>query len=158
MRFTGYFMLLVLTVVLANCDSNSNSDSNSDSETNTITIADFVGSWTASSVVFTNNVNSSESIDLIAIGGETRMTVLVGGGVRTWVDVGDFSDEWDATLSVSGNTVTSTPVESSRPVVQFTFTMNGNTLTLTDTSSEFDFTLTGAAEVAATQVIVFERK
>ena len=156
MRFTGYFMLLVLTVVLANCDSNS--DSNSDSETNTITVVDFVGSWTASSVVFTNNVNSSESIDLIAIGGETRMTVLVGGGVRTWVDVGDFSDEWDATLSVSGNTVTSTPVESSRPVVRFTFTMNGNTLTLTNTSEEFDFTLSGAAEVAATQVIVFERQ
>jgi len=156
MRFTGYFMLLVLTVVLANCDSNS--DSNSDSETNTITVADFVGSWTASSVVFTNNVNSSESIDLIAIGGETRMTVLTGGGVRTWVDVGDFSDEWDATLSVSGNTVTSTPVESSRPVVRFTFTMNGNTLTLTNTSEEFDFTLSGAAEVAATQVIVFERQ
>ena len=156
MRFTGYFMSLVLTVVLANCDSNS--DSNSDSETNTITIADFVGSWTASSVVFTNNVNSSESIDLIAIGGETRMTVLTDGGVRTWVDVGDFSDEWDATLSVSGNTVTSTPVESSRPVRRFTFTMNGNTLTLTNTSEEFDFTLSGAAEVAATQVIVFERQ
>ncbi len=86
------------------------------------------------------------------------MTVLTDGGVRTWVDVGDFSDEWDATLSVSGNTVTSTPVESSRPVRRFTFTMNGNTLTLTNTSEEFDFTLSGAAEVAATQVIVFERQ
>jgi hypothetical protein len=39
-----------------------------------------------------------------------------------------------------------------------TFSLNGTVLTLTDTDSEFDFTLTDSAEVAATEVVVLVRQ
>ncbi len=122
------------------------------------TLADLVGSWTASSHTFTNTANSSESFDVVANGGETRTTVLVGGGHRTWFELGDFMDEWDAQLSISGNTLTSTPAEATRETRVWTFTLVGNTLTLTDSTSEWDFTLSEAAGVPATEVVVFVKQ
>jgi hypothetical protein len=124
-----------------------------------LTINDFVGSWSATSHVFTSNSNPSETLEVIAAGGEVRFTVLAGGGTRTWFDLGDFHDEWDAqvTLNAAGNLLTSTPVEASRGVRNYTFTLVGNTLTLTNTSASFDFTLTGAPETAATVVGVFQK-
>ena len=123
-----------------------------------VTIEDFVGSWTASSHTYTNNADASETFDLIANGGETRTTILTGGAGRTWVEFGTFSDEWDAQLSISGNTVTTVPAEASRETRVFTFTLVGTVMTLTDASSSFDFTLMDAAGVSATEVIVFVKQ
>ena len=124
----------------------------------TITIDNFVGSWKATSFVFTNNSNSDEAIDLIEIGGELRFTMLENGGVRTWLTVGSFSDEWDsqAVLSNSG-TLILTPVEAARGVDTFDFVLENNTLELTNHNESFDFTLTDVPEVPATSVTMFER-
>ena len=124
-------------------------------EPEVVTIADLVGSWTASSVLHTDKANPTQLFDIVAAGGETRTTVLEGGGARTWVTLGTFSDEWDAQLTINGTTLTSTPVEASRGVQTNTFTLVGNTLTLTNDNASFDFTLSGAAEVPTTQVTVF---
>ncbi len=146
-------LFLAVTVVLvAGC-----SDSGT-TEVEGITIDDFTGTWQASSHTYTNNANESETFDLIANGGETRITVLSGGRARTWVTIGTFYDEWDAQLSVSGNVVTSTPVESTRPVRRFTFTLSGDDLTLEDATSEFDFTLSGGTGVSATESLVLARQ
>ena len=67
-------------------------------------------------------------------------------------------DEWDAQLSISGNTLTSTPAEATRETRVWTFTLVGNTLTLTDSTSEWDFTLSEAAGVPATEVVVFVKQ
>jgi len=123
-----------------------------------ITIADLVGSWTASSLTFTNNANPGQKLDLIALGGENRMTVLDGGRARTWLEFGTFSDEWDAQLTISGNTLTSQPAEASRDVQTWAFSLEGNVLELSDTSSEFDFTLAGGDAVPATLVVVLIRQ
>ena len=123
-----------------------------------ISINDFTGTWNASSHNFTNNADAGESFDLIANGGETRITVLSGGRARTWVTIGTFSDEWDAQLSVSGNVLTSTPAESTRPVRHFVFSLAGNNLSLEDADSEFDFTLSDGPEVPATESLVLVRQ
>ena len=149
----SFVLVLVAAVLTISC-----SDSATDSGDPPITVADLVGSWTASSATFTNNANSSETFDIVAEGGETRVTVLAGGGARTWVELGDFSDEWDALLTIVSDNLTSTPVETSRDVRVWTFTLVGSVLTLTDTTSEFDFTLTGVAGVPATEVVVFVRQ
>jgi hypothetical protein len=94
----------------------------------------------------------------VAAGGETRTTVLQGGGARTWVTLGTFSDEWDAQLAINGNTLTSTPAEAARGVRNYTFTLVGSTLTLTNDNGSFDFTLTGADGVPTTEVTVFVRQ
>jgi hypothetical protein len=134
--------------------------SGSDKETGPeeVTMADLVGSWTAASLTYTNNANSAEKFDLIAAGGESRLTVLSDGRARTWLEIGSLSDEWDAQLSISGNTLTSTPAEASRGVRSWTFSLDGDLLELTDTSSEFDFTLANGAGVSATQLVVLIRQ
>lgn len=120
-------------------------------------VADLVGSWTATSDTHTNNANSSETFDMVAGGGSVDFTMLAGGGTRTWVEFGTFSDEWDAAVSVSGSTLTSDPVESGRPTRVWLFTLVGGVLTMTRTDSEWDFTQTGATPVSTTEVIVFVR-
>jgi hypothetical protein len=147
------FAILLLMITAAAC-----SDSDKATGPEEITIDDLVGSWTASSQVYTNNASPAEKFDLIGAGGETRITVLPGGGARTWVTFGTFSDEWDAQLTLSGGTLTSQPVEASRGVRNWTFTLDGNILTLTDTNSAFDFTLSDAAEVPATVVVILVRQ
>lgn len=152
MRTARSGLFLALTVmVAASCGSDGGT------EPEGITIADLVGSWTATSQTFTNNSNSSETFDFIANGGETRMTVLAGGNARTWVDIDTYSDEWDAQLTLNGNTLTSTPVEASRPVRVYTITLNGSTLSVTNTSDAFDFPPEDAP-VSATLEMVMERQ
>jgi len=119
-----------------------------------ITIADLVGSWIATSNTYTNNANSAETFEMIGAGGEVRLTMLAGGGTRTWVTFGTFSDEWDSAVTLSGSTVTSDPVEAGRPTRVWTITLVNGTLTMTDAASEWDFTLSDATPVSATEVVV----
>ena len=72
--------------------------------------------------------------------------------------IGTFDDEWDAQLSISGNVLTSTPAEATRPVRHFTFTLDGNVLSLEDGSSEFDFTLSAGAGVSASESLELVRQ
>jgi len=123
-----------------------------------LTIADLVGSWKASSVLLASKANPAQQFDIVAAGGELRVTILQHGGARSWLDLGDFSDEWDAQLTLNGNQLTSTPVESSRPIRQYTITLEGEQLIATSNDASFDFSLTGGNEVPATEVIVFQRQ
>ena len=122
----------------------------------TITIDNFIGTWNATSFVFTNNSNSNEVIDLIEIGGELRFTMLENGRVRTWFTLGSFSDEWDSQAVLkNSDTLILTPAEEARDVDTFDFVLKNNTLELTNHDGSFDFTLTGAPEIPATSVTMF---
>ncbi|HSG08187.1 MAG TPA: hypothetical protein VLA36_07510 [Longimicrobiales bacterium] len=146
-------VLALAAVLAAGC-----SDADQGPEIDAITLDDLTGSWAATSHVFTNKANTGQSFDLIANGGSTDITVLSGGRVRTWVNIGDFSDEWDAQFTISGNTLTSTPAEASRGMSEYTFTLVDGVLTLMDDDESFDFTLSGASEIPATMKVVFVRK
>lgn len=122
------------------------------------TINDFVGSWTATTFVHTSNSEPEQSIDLTEIGGEVRFTVLAGGKIRTWVEIGTYSDEWDALVTLSDDEMTTTPSESTRPGTIHTFDYDGTTLKLTNLDDTFDFTLMGAPGVSTTSVGNFERQ
>ena len=145
--------MLLLAALVAGCGG----DEDPTAPETGVTIADLVGSWHATSDILTNNANPAETFDMIAAGGEVRFTMLAGGGTRTWVEFGTFSDEWDAAVSLSGNTLTSDPVEEGRPTRVWTFTLVDGLLTMTGTDADWDFTLTGATPVSATEVIVFVR-
>ena len=147
----AYLCLVLISMVAVGCDDQG-------TEVEGITVEDLVGSWTATSKVYTNNANASETFDFLANGGETRMTVLTGGRARTWVDIGTFSDEWDAQLTMNGNTLTSQPAEASRPVKEYTFTLDGDVLTLVDAASAYDFPPGDGTAVSATETTVMERQ
>ena len=142
---------LVLAAVISGCG-----DSTSEPETS-VTINDLVGSWIATSAVFTNKTNSAQTFDIVASGGELRVTVLQSGGARTWLTIGSFEDEWDSSLKIVGTQLTSTPAEATRPTRHYTVAMSAGELTLTSGDANFDFTLSGAAGVAANEVVTFVR-
>ena len=150
MKIYNLLFLGLIVASVISCDNNSVEPEAG------ITINDFVGSWKATSVVLTNNSNSSEVIDLISNGGELRFTMLEGGGVRTWLTIDSFSDEWDSQAKLTNSsTIVLTPVEAARGVSTFGFVLENNTLQLTNSNDSFDFTLTGATEVPATSVVMF---
>ncbi len=59
---------------------------------------DLLGTWNATSHTFTNNADSNETYDVLGTGGETRMTVLAGGGTRTFRTIDGASDDHDSML------------------------------------------------------------
>lgn len=119
-------------------------------------IIDFLGTWSATSHVFTNNADTAETYGRIANGGETRMVVLAGGNTRTFVTQEGDESAYDGTLEVVGDVLRLTTNESPPRFWNWSFELNGSTLTLEDTEQEFDFTLSGAAPVSATENIVLE--
>ena len=142
------FVPLCTLVALLGCGSDSTSPDG-------LSINDLVGSWIATSDLFTNNADAGETFDLVAEGGEARFTMLSGGGTRIWITLDTFSDEFDAAVTLSGTTLTIDPVEAGRETTTFEITLEGDVLTLTDVDSEFDFTLSDATPVSATEVAVF---
>jgi hypothetical protein len=122
-----------------------------------ITIGDLVGSWIATSDTHTSNVDAAQTFDIVAAGGEVRVTVLANGGARTWVDFGTFQDEWDSAISIAGTTLTADPVEPGRTTRVWEITLANGVLTMTDANAEFDFTLSGATPSSSTEVVVLVR-
>jgi hypothetical protein len=150
------FGAIASSLAIVGCSSDSPTEPETETETG-ITLTDLVGSWIATSDVHTNNADASETFDLVGAGGEVRTTVLANGGARTWVTLGTFSDEWDAAVTIFGSTLSSDPVEAGRPTRVWQITLVNGVLTMTDDSAEFDFTMTGAAPVSTTEVVVFIR-
>lgn len=153
MKSLKFLCLSLLIVATLSCSS----DDDSPEQNPKVTIADFVGSWKASSAVYTNNSNASENVNFITVGGDISYTMLNGGGTRIWVGYQNNSlDEWDALTTLGpNNTYTTTPVETTRKTQNGTYSMGNNTFTLTNNNETFDFTLSGATGVSATSVIVF---
>jgi hypothetical protein len=150
MKLFNLMLLTVLTLSVISCEKEEAAPQ--------YTIDDFVGSWKATSLVQTNNSNTSEMIDVISIGGELRFTMLEGGNTRTWFTLGNYNDEWDAHVVITDDkTITSTPAEIERGVDVMEFSLENGTLTLTNANDEFDFSLAGETPVSSTSSAVFVR-
>ena len=150
MKNVKLVLLGIIVAVAISCEKGEEEPS--------LTIDDFVGSWDATSFLFTNKANAGETVDLIALGGELRFTMLDGGGVRTWFTLDTISDEWDSQAVLSGSsTLTLTPVEAERGVRSFEYVLDNNSLILTNSQDSFDFTLSDGPEVPAVSVSNFAR-
>jgi hypothetical protein len=152
--------MFVVALISSGCSSDSSPTSPQDQNQNTsgITMADLVGTWKASSAVFTNQANTSQQYDVVAEGGEVRTVILNDPArSRTWVQLDtavDVFDQWDSGLTLNGTELTVTPVETTRPTRHYTLKLVGDTLTLTSSDGAFDFSLTGAPGVAVNEVDV----
>jgi hypothetical protein len=150
MKLLKLVVLSILVVSMYSC-----SDDDSPEMEDVLTISDLAGSWKAISSVHTNNSDSSEKYDIVGNGGEIRYTMFNDGRVRTWIEFGDFSDEYDAKATLTGSRLTIQPVETTRRTKNFGVVYSGSTITLTDSNDSFDFSLTGSTPVSSTSVTVF---
>ncbi len=121
------------------------------SDSTGLTSEDLEGTWNATSIVFTNNANSAESVDIVQTNGASfTMTVSASGSVSTLFDDGQGSTDSDSgTLSSDGSTVT---------IGGDTFqaVRSGDQLTLTNANETYDFG-SGSA-VLATLVVRLTRQ
>ena len=107
------------------------------------------GTWNATSVVFTNKANSSETFDPLAGGGSvnTTTTFTAAGGFS-----GSFT-ELGGTFVVQGTNLIFTNPGKSDPDTA-AFTLSGNTLTLTVDDVDFDFDDDGVDESASVTIVL----
>ena len=144
-----FLFMALFAISFISCDDDDVSPS--------ISLSDFEGTWTATSMVHTNNADQGEQFDMIAHGGEVRFTVLSGGRVRTFIELGTYSDSWDSRITLDGdNILRSVPAEAARGQHEFIFELNGDKLMLKNTDAEFDFTLMDNDPVSTTSVGHYE--
>ncbi len=105
------------------------------------------GTWNATSVVFTNKANSSETFDPLAVGGSVNITFTAAGGVS------DSFTELGGTFVIQGTNLIFTNPGKSDPDTA-AFTLSGNTLTLTVDDVEFYFDDDGVDESASLAIVL----
>ena len=140
---------LLAVTFLAGCGDSIGADSTPEEVANAL-----AGTWNATSFVFTNDANSSETFDLLADGGSFSITFTAAGGFSGSSTFEGVTDTFSGTYVVQGtNLITTDTGEFESETV--TFTLSGNTLTLT-LDDEFDFDDNGFDE-PATLVIVLQK-
>ena len=115
-----------------------------------LTAEDLEGTWNATSIVYTNNANSAESVDIVQTDGASfTMTVSASGSVSTLFDDGQGSTDSDAgTLSSDGSSIT-------LGGDVFQAVRSGDQLTLTNVDESYDF---GSGSVSATVAATLTRQ
>jgi hypothetical protein len=147
MRLMRTLTLVAAGALAIGCSSTTNPQD--------VTVADLVGTWTASRFAFTNVANTAQKFDVITNGGSFAVTVASNGtidGTYNFIfDSGDIA----GTIAVSGGVVTFVNTAASPPdTLSFTdFALNGNTFTLTGNYQEIPLAaFTGNAGDLATLV------
>ena len=129
-------------------------DSNGPDSTSEEIVDALVGTWNATSIVFTNKANSSETFDLIGNGGSLSITFTSNGQFSGSSTSPEGTESLSGTFVVQGtNLITTDTGESESETIAFT--LSGNTLTLT-LDDEFDFDDDGFDE-PATLTITLQR-
>lgn len=146
MKIYRYILLTIMFVYMTGCEKSN------------LTHDDLVGSWAATSSVFTSKADENEVIDVIEQGGDFSFTYLEDDKVRTWFTWDTISDEADFMAELSDDIITLTPAETERGISILQASYDGITLVLTNDNDSFDFTLSGAEETPAYSETFFERK
>ena len=162
MKLAGFFPVAVILSSLAlGCgDGNGLNGPRDGDDGDGPFIADFVGTWIALSVVFTNQADQSQAVDPIEQGGTATLTISANGrytlvenfpGKPTITSMGSLHFD-EGFLIVVDDEVPDDPL-------RFLFTKNDDLLTLQGEpgASEFDFDNDGILEPASS-FWTFERQ
>ncbi len=140
---------LLAVTFLAGCGDSIGADGTPEEVANAL-----AGTWNATSFVFTNDANSSETFDLLADGGSFSITFTAAGQFSGSSTFEGATDTFSGTYVVQGtNLITTDTGEIESETIAFT--LSGNTLTLA-LDDEFDFDDNGIDE-PATLVIVLQK-
>lgn len=118
-----------------------------------ITVADLVGTWTATKFEFTNRANPAQKIDLVPFGLSFTLVVAPGGRyTMTMSFPGQPGEVEQGVVSVAGDSIC---VDPDGPEGQecMAFTLAGDTLTVTG-DGEFDFNGDGVDDPAVMLLVL----
>ncbi len=152
MKRSHLFLLAVLVTGLSfACGGDDNPVSGDDGVT---TFDDLVGTWNAIEDVFTNKANTSQRVDAVARGQQTRLKFSSDGRFEMTISASGGSITLKGPARVAGSKLIVTLEDLFNFEVELDFTLAGNRLTTTDRDVEFDFAADGN-ELPATQVTVY---
>jgi hypothetical protein len=107
---------------------------------------DIAGTWNATSLVFTNTADPSETFDAVAAGVDLSITFGSGSAVSLTITEGGFTETENGTYTLDGSDISLT---LGGDVSSGSVNLSGTTLTLTLTTGvEFDFDDDGTDEPA----------
>ena len=133
-RLTGV-LLLLLAVCVASCGSGDDGNGNPTSPSTQATLA---GTWKATRAEFVNASNSSQRVEIVALGTTLTLTLDSGGSyTQKIVDPGQAGQTTTGTWSASKDVLTLKPTGSTGNT-QFDMTLNGSTLSLSGGHVAFD--------------------
>lgn len=152
LRLVAPLLSAALSLSLPACDGGSNGLNGLD-DMDGPDMRDFVGTWIATSIEFTNKADPSETVDPIQQGGTATLTISANNsqngtftfvtnfpGKPTKTTMGSLHFE-DGFLIVVDDEVPDDPL-------RFLFTKSDDRLTLQEEDSEFDFDNDGIVEPA----------
>jgi len=140
-------LLVVAAAVAASCgggdDGNGSGNGSPTSPTTQNTLA---GAWRATRAEFVSASNSSQRVEIVALGTTLTLTLDAAGSyTQRIVDPGQAGQTTTGTWSASSDTLTLKPTGMTWNI-QFDMTLNGSTLTLSGGHVAFDLNADGREE------------
>ena len=143
-------ILWIVAVMLAMAGAGCN-DSTSPED---ITIQDLVGTWVASSFVYTGVDDPAQQVDLIESGGSFTMTISDAGaftGTTVYEPMGTLT--YTGTLSISNRTLTQDFDDADVPTLTWTISEFANdSMTIEGAQGPFDFTDNGLDDLVTASI------
>lgn len=117
-------------------------------------LAPMVGTWNATSAVFTNKQNPAQSIDIVKQH-QAVITMEIGGDARATLTLIAFGQLTTVAgrARVEGSQLILRPDDPARPEERFLFQLQGNNLTL-DGDGEWDFNQDGTPEPSTLRLLM----
>jgi Lipocalin-like domain len=147
-----FAVVAVAAALWAGCGGGDSGFSSATEATQTL-----VGTWQATKAEYTNRSNSSQSVDIVALGSVLTLVLEAGSSFRlTIVDPGEPGNTVTGTWSASRDVLTIVTAGQSGET-QFDMTFSGNTLTLDGGHALFDIDGDGVGEECELDMILSRR-
>jgi len=104
-----------------------------------VEVDDLEGTWIATSYVFTNIANTSQTVDVISQGGSYTLTIRSDSSfTASFVEPGESMETRVGNVIVTGTVLTIAESGQGSPT-DFSAVRNGDQMTLTTTDEDYDF-------------------
>jgi hypothetical protein len=135
---------LLLAVALGACSDSTGLDSD-----------DIAGTWIASVWVFTNPANTSQTADIMALGGSFRLVLNADSTFTSTIQelADELPDVDTGTYEVVGSLITIAESGQGSPT-EFQAVRNGDSMTLTTSEADFDWDDDGQDDLASMRLVL----
>jgi hypothetical protein len=139
-------LALVLGAALACSDSAGSGD---------VTLADLAGTWNATQFTLTNPANSSQSLDLITMGGSFTLTINASGAFSGEQSLLGNTDTFSGTVQLIDNH-SMVLIDGTNPSdrTDLTYTLTGDRLAVSSSDLTYDWNNDGTDEAASLSAVL----
>jgi hypothetical protein len=135
--------VMLATAVIGCSDSTSVED-----------VADLVGTWDATSFLWTSDADASVTFELVGAGGNFQLVIAADGSFTGSFGMGSEVEVFSGTIAISGSNIIITDSVDADDTSTMGFSLDGNTLTMTSDDDEYDFDDDGQEDPASSLMVL----